>query len=310
MLQVEPDHWVRVDTQEVLYLEEDHSGQTHWVTLRGRFPDLERPRLTEALAKACRAGVFVQVSPHYAVAPSRILGIRLQRRGAHRLEVEGPAGSVELPLEPHRLHQLEVCLDALDLGGGFLLSEPEEDWVLIGFGVSAWRPGAAGSGSFTESQNLVFEFAEPALGSPPVELSLDRLALQAVDAFIAVNQGPKDFDFLTDVVAGISLFMKLEMLEVSAISIVENSLGVFLNVQQPEASARFKNPPGLAPNRFPVKKTVLSQGLMLAGFNLLPYGFCHDSTALLDQGFDFASGLKWEQVVHGEDSVSLSLFPA
>lgn len=127
MLQVEPDHWVRVDTQEVLYLEEDHAGQTHWVTLRGRFRDLERPRLTDALAKACRAGVFVQISPHYAVAPSRILGIRLQRRGAHRLEVEGPAGPVELPLEPHRLSQLEVCLDALDLGGGFLLSEPEEE---------------------------------------------------------------------------------------------------------------------------------------------------------------------------------------
>ena len=79
MLQVEPDHWVRVDAQEVLYLEEDHTGQTHWVTLRGKFRDLEKPSLTEALAKASRAGVFIQVSPHYAVAPSRILGIRMRR---------------------------------------------------------------------------------------------------------------------------------------------------------------------------------------------------------------------------------------
>jgi hypothetical protein len=128
MLQVEPDHWVRVDAQEVLYLEEDHLGQTHWVTLRGRFRDLESPRLSQALTKATRSGVFIQISPHYAVAPSRILGIRLQRRGAHRLEVEGCQGDiVELPLEPQRLKQLELCLDALDLGGGFLISEPEDD---------------------------------------------------------------------------------------------------------------------------------------------------------------------------------------
>jgi hypothetical protein len=128
MLQIEVDHWVRVDAQEVLYLEEDLHGQTHWVTLRGRFRDLEKPRLREALDKACRSGVFLQVSPHYAVAPSRILGVRLQRQGPHRLEVEGLNGDVvELPLDPQRLGQLEVCLDALDLGGGFLLSEPEED---------------------------------------------------------------------------------------------------------------------------------------------------------------------------------------
>lgn len=128
MLLVEPDHWVRVDAQEVLYLEEDHTGQTHWVTLRGRFRDLDQPRLSQALAKACRGGVFIQISPHYAVAPSRILGVRLQRRGPHRLEVEGLEGdTVELPLEPHRLSQLEICLDALDLGGGFLVSDPDED---------------------------------------------------------------------------------------------------------------------------------------------------------------------------------------
>lgn len=127
LLQVDTDHWIRVDAQEVLYLEEDHQGQVHWVTLRGRFRDLEAPRLTQALEKACRAGVFVRTSPHYAVAPSRILGIRLQRRGAHRLEVEGENGEmVEIPLEAQRLSDLELCLDALDLGGGFLHSEPEE----------------------------------------------------------------------------------------------------------------------------------------------------------------------------------------
>lgn len=127
MLQIEPDHWVRVDSQEVLYLEEDHTGQTHWVTLRGRFRDLEKPRLAEALEKAQRAGVFIQISPHYAIAPSRILGVRIQRRGPHRLEIEGLHGEpVELPLEPHRLPQLEVCLDALDLGGGFLISDLED----------------------------------------------------------------------------------------------------------------------------------------------------------------------------------------
>lgn len=128
MLQIEPDHWVRVDVQEVLYLEEDSSGQTHWVTLRGRFRDLEQPRLKDALAKASRAGVFIQVSPHYAVAPGRILGIKLQHRGPHRLQVEGLHGEeVDMPLEPHRLVHLEVCLDALNLGGGFLMSEPEDD---------------------------------------------------------------------------------------------------------------------------------------------------------------------------------------
>ena len=128
MLQVEPDHWVRVDAQEVLYLEEDFQGQTHWVTLRGRFRDLDKPRLVDALAKASRAGVFVQISPHYAIAPSRILGVRMQRRGAHRLEIEGTGGDiVELPLEPSRLRNLEVCLDALDLGDGFLMSEPDEE---------------------------------------------------------------------------------------------------------------------------------------------------------------------------------------
>lgn len=128
MLQVELDHWVRVDAQEVLYLEEDHTGQTYWVTLRGKFRDLEKPRLTEALAKASRAGVFIQTSPHYAVAPSRILGIRMRRRGAHSLEVEGLGGEiVDLPLEHQRLAGLEVCLDAMDLGGGFLCTEPEDD---------------------------------------------------------------------------------------------------------------------------------------------------------------------------------------
>lgn len=126
MLQVEPDHWVRVDAGEVLYLDQDAEG-THWVTLRGRFRDLETPTLAQAIAKASRAGVFIQVNELQAVAPTRILGIRLQRRGAHLLEVEDACGEVaQLKLQPHRLAQLELCLDALDLGGGFLMSEPDD----------------------------------------------------------------------------------------------------------------------------------------------------------------------------------------
>ena len=126
MLRIALDHWVRVDADEVLYLEE-RNGQTEWVTLRGRFPDLDQPKLPDALAKASRAGVFVQVSPNHAVAPSRIMGIRLKRRGKHVLEVEGQnGGMVELPLAPERLKQLEDCLEAINLGGGFLVTGPEE----------------------------------------------------------------------------------------------------------------------------------------------------------------------------------------
>lgn len=126
MLKIAPDHWVRVDSEEVLYFEADEQGRAEWVTLRGRFHDLEAPSLEEAIAKACRAAVFVQISERHAVAPGRIFGIKLQKRGLHTLEVEGPAGIDELPLQPQRLQALEDCLEALNLGGGFLVSEPED----------------------------------------------------------------------------------------------------------------------------------------------------------------------------------------
>jgi hypothetical protein len=127
MLLVEKDHWVRVDADEVLYLEEDSTGQTHWVTLRGQFKDLDSPKLDQALAKASKAGVFVKVSDRYAVAPSRIYGVHLRKRGHHVVEVEGPTGAVvEIPLAANYLKGLEDCLDAINLGGGFLITDPED----------------------------------------------------------------------------------------------------------------------------------------------------------------------------------------
>ena len=126
MLQIAADHWIRIDNEEILYFEADEQGRTEWVTLRGRFHDLDAPSLEEALAKAGRAGVFVQVSDRHAVAPGRVFGIRLQKRGHHLLEVEGPEGIDEIPLVPSCVRSLEDCLEALNLGGGFLVSEPED----------------------------------------------------------------------------------------------------------------------------------------------------------------------------------------
>lgn len=126
MLRIAPDHLIRVDAEEVLYLEEEN-GQTTWVTLRGRFVDLDNPTMSEALAKASKSGVFLQISKHYAIAPSRIMGIRLRRHGHHLVEVEGPSGGiVELPMSPDRLQYIEDCLEAINLGGGFLVTGPEE----------------------------------------------------------------------------------------------------------------------------------------------------------------------------------------
>jgi len=127
MLRIAPDHLIRVDAEEVLYLEADDQGLAQWHTLRGTFHDLEAPSLEQALAKASRTGVFVRISDTCAVAPSRIMGIRLQRTGNHLLEVEDASGDlVELGLSPARLQRLEECLEAINLGGGFLVSEPEE----------------------------------------------------------------------------------------------------------------------------------------------------------------------------------------
>lgn len=126
MLKIAVDHWIRVDSEEVLYLEADETGRAEWVTLRGRYHDMDAPTLDEALEKACRAAVLVKISDTHAIAPGRIFGIKLQKRGFHTLEVEGVTGIDELPLAPNRLPALEDCLEALNLGGGFLVSEPED----------------------------------------------------------------------------------------------------------------------------------------------------------------------------------------
>ncbi len=126
MLKVAENHWMRVDPDEILYFETDAVGTPEWVTVRGRLRDLECNTLDQALAKACRAGVYVKVSETHAVAPGRICGVRLQRRGHHILEVEGPHGIEEIAMNPQSLAQLDECLEALGLGGGFLVSEPED----------------------------------------------------------------------------------------------------------------------------------------------------------------------------------------
>ena len=126
MLKVADNHWIRVDPDEILYFEEVAPGQTDWVTLRGRLKDMEANTIDQALAKACRAGVYIRVSDKFAGAPSRICGVRLQRTGFHVLEVEGMGGIEEIPLDPLRLKALDECLEVLGLGGGFLVSEPED----------------------------------------------------------------------------------------------------------------------------------------------------------------------------------------
>ncbi len=127
MLKLSADHWIRVDAEEIVYLEEQERGRTTWHTLRGSFEDLDTPTLKEALHKANRTGVFVQISPVHAIAPTRILGIRLQRKGNHIIELEGPLGEpMHLPMQPRRLSVLEECLDAINLGGGFLITGPED----------------------------------------------------------------------------------------------------------------------------------------------------------------------------------------
>ncbi len=127
LLQIRTGRWIRVDGEEILFLEETEEGKVFWVTLRGRFRDLESGSLSEALKKAGRCAVLVRVSAFHAVAPSRILGIRLKRKGYHLIEVESEKGvPVLLPLDPERLGLLEECLEALDLGGGFLVTGPDD----------------------------------------------------------------------------------------------------------------------------------------------------------------------------------------
>lgn len=128
LLKVSEERWLRVDPEETLYLERDLDGRGLWHTLRGTFHDLEAPTFEAALEKASRGGVFVRIAPRYAISPQRIVGIRLSHKGMHQLELEGPSGApISLPLEPRALPILEECLDAINLGDGFLITGPDDD---------------------------------------------------------------------------------------------------------------------------------------------------------------------------------------
>lgn len=129
LLRTGPERWSRVDVEEVLYLEE-REGRVDWFTVRGCFADLDSPDLDVALARALKKGVFLKISPRYAVAPSRIRCIGPDGRGAFILETEGPSGeTVLLPLERANLPLVEECLEAMSLGGGYLMLDENEESV-------------------------------------------------------------------------------------------------------------------------------------------------------------------------------------
>lgn len=126
LLRTAEDHWTRVDVEEILYLEQ-RDGRVDWFTVRGAFPDLDSDHLEAALSRALKKGVFLQISNRHAVAPSRIRGILPDGGGQFLVETEGPAGDTALlPLERDHLSQVEECLEAMHLGGGFLMQEAED----------------------------------------------------------------------------------------------------------------------------------------------------------------------------------------
>lgn len=128
LLRITEDRWLRVDPEETLYIERATDNRGIWYTLRGSFHDLEAPNYAEAVEKANRGGVFVTISSRHAVSPQRIVGVRLHKTGAHELELEGPQGEpVSLALEPPYLPLLEECLEAINLGDGFLITGPDEE---------------------------------------------------------------------------------------------------------------------------------------------------------------------------------------
>lgn len=128
LLKLSDDRWLRVDPEETLALAKSADDRAIWHTLRGSFHDLDAPDFQSALNKAGRGGVFVQISNTHAISPQRIIGIRLQKQGFHVVELEGPHGEpMILSLEPARLPLLEECLDAINLGDGFLITGPDEE---------------------------------------------------------------------------------------------------------------------------------------------------------------------------------------
>ena len=128
LLKISEERWLRVDPEETLSIERRTDGKGIWHTLRGSFHDLDAPSYHQALEKANRGGVFVEISKSRAVSPQRIIGIRLSKEGPHELELEGPHGEPQsYRLEPTHLPLLEECLGAINLGDGFLITGPDED---------------------------------------------------------------------------------------------------------------------------------------------------------------------------------------
>lgn len=128
LLKISEDRWLRVDPEETLCIERSSEDKGIWHTLRGTFHDLDAPDFQSALDKANRGGVFVRISEAFAVSPQRIIGIRLRRRGSHLVELEGASGEpLHLNLDPDKLPLLEECLDAMNLGDGFLITGPEDE---------------------------------------------------------------------------------------------------------------------------------------------------------------------------------------
>ena len=128
LLKISEERWLRVDASETLSIERRNDGTGLWHTLRGSFHDLETPDYDGAVEKANRCGVFVKISGTHAISPQRIIGIRLSSIGDHQLDIEGPNGEPEtLKLNPTKLPLLEECLEAINLGGGFLITGPDSE---------------------------------------------------------------------------------------------------------------------------------------------------------------------------------------
>ena len=128
LLKISEERWLRDDPEETLAIEKCGDGRGIWHTLRGSFHDLDAPNFEAAVGKANLGGVFVSISSTHAISPQRIIGIRLRNRGFHVVELEGPEGEpMTLGLDPLKLPLLEECLEAINLGDGFLITGPEDE---------------------------------------------------------------------------------------------------------------------------------------------------------------------------------------
>lgn len=128
LLQLGEERWLRIDAAEIIAIEKSADGRGIWHTLRGSFHDLVSDQYERSVEKANRVGVFVEVSSTFAISPHRIVGIRLTRDESHQLELEGRDGEpMIVALDPPRLALVEECLEAINLGGGFLITGPDDD---------------------------------------------------------------------------------------------------------------------------------------------------------------------------------------